>query len=81
MIPGIKQALTTVNDLLDGPMGGGFLGGFGGGPDASFMDAFAAMMDEYEDGFGFDDDDDDDDDAWEPRPSPPPKPRPKKKKR
>jgi tetratricopeptide (TPR) repeat protein len=80
MIPRIKDALSAVNDLFGGPMMGlPFPGGPKGGPPASFLDAFEAMMEEMgDDDFG---PDDDDDGGWGPAPAPAPRPRPKKKKK
>lgn len=85
LIPQIKQALTALTDLFRGPMGFGptgmpFPAGGMGGPPASMIDAFEAMMAEAAQGPDdfFDDDDNDD---WVPAPAPAPRPRGKNKKK
>ena len=80
LIPKIKQALSTVNDLSGGLMGLPFPTDSRGGPPESFFDMFQSMMDEH----GIDPDDlfgpeDDEDDGWDPTPIPTPTPRPRRK--
>jgi hypothetical protein len=84
MIPKIKQALTALTDLFDGPMGLGPAGlpfpAAGKGPTPG---GIYTMLEEMMEA-GLDPDDlfdPDDDEGWFPAPAPAPRPRRKSKKR